>query len=86
MQFVGAGTEGVDASGLVSVSGTGAAINIATSSVKVGGTATGAGNVISGRSDGIVFAAAPTVLPNGRLIVSVLSRRPAAALPAAWVF
>ena len=43
-----------------------------------------AGNVISGRSDGIVFAAAPTVLPNGRLIVIVLSRRPASALPAAW--
>ena len=43
-----------------------------------------AGNVISGRTGGIVYAAAPTVLPNGRLIVIVLSRRPASAVPAAW--
>ena len=43
-----------------------------------------AGTVISGRTGGIVYAAAPTVLPNGRLIVIVLSRRPASAVPAAW--
>jgi signal transduction histidine kinase len=43
-----------------------------------------AGEVITGNRGRLVFAAAPTVLPNGRLVVIVLSRNAATALPAAW--
>jgi len=43
-----------------------------------------AGAVISGNRGKLVYAAAATVLPNGRLIVVVLSRNAAVALPAAW--
>jgi len=43
-----------------------------------------AGEVISGNRGKLVYAAAGTVLPNGRLIVVVLSRNADVALPAAW--
>ena len=43
-----------------------------------------AGEVISGNRGKLVYAAAGTVLPNGRLIVVVLSRNANLALPAAW--
>jgi len=42
------------------------------------------GKVISGNRGKLVYAAAGTVLPNGRLIVVVLSRNADVALPAAW--
>ena len=40
--------------------------------------------VVSGSRGKLVYAAAGTVLPNGRLIVVVLSRNADVALPAAW--
>ncbi|MCU1394540.1 MAG: integral rane sensor signal transduction histidine kinase [Ilumatobacteraceae bacterium] len=43
-----------------------------------------AGNVVSGTSGKLVYAAAPEVLSNGRLVVVVLSRQAASALTAAW--
>ena len=43
-----------------------------------------AGEVISGNRGKLVYAAAGTVLPNGRLVAVVLSRNAASALPAAW--
>lgn len=43
-----------------------------------------AGNVVSGTDGKLVFAAAPTVLANGQLIVVVLSRQATSSLPAAW--
>ena len=43
-----------------------------------------AGEVISGNRGKLVYAAAGTVLPNGRLIAVVLSRNADVALPAAW--
>ncbi len=48
---------GVDATGSTSVAGNGAAVFIATSSVSIGGTAAGAGNIISGsNTHGIIVA------------------------------
>ena len=43
-----------------------------------------AGEVISGSRGKLVYAAAGTVLPNGRLVAVVLSRNANLALPAAW--
>jgi len=43
-----------------------------------------AGNVVSGSAGKLVFAAAPTVLPNGRLVIVVLSRQATSALGATW--
>lgn len=42
------------------------------------------GDVISGSRGKLVYAAAGTVLPNGRLVAVVLSRNADVALPAAW--
>ncbi len=48
---------GVDATGATSIAGNGAAIFIASNNIKVGGTATGSGNVISGSNvDGIIVS------------------------------
>ncbi len=43
-----------------------------------------AGEVISGHTGKLVFAAAPSTLADGRLIVVVASRQTASGLPAAW--
>ena len=43
-----------------------------------------AGEVISGHTGELVFAAAPSMLADGRLIVVVASRQAASGLPAAW--
>ena len=42
------------------------------------------GNGVSGNAGRLVFAAAPTVLPNGRLVVIVLSRQATSTLQSAW--
>ena len=42
------------------------------------------GNMVSGSKGKLVFAAAPSVLPTGRLIVVVLYRQVSSPLPAAW--
>ncbi|MCU1391547.1 MAG: two-component sensor histidine kinase [Ilumatobacteraceae bacterium] len=43
-----------------------------------------AGNEVSGNRGKLVFAAAPAVLPSGRLVVVVLTRQAASGLAAAW--